>query len=136
MTVPSSKTELLAQVSTTFDRLMDDLHRVPGERAEEASLEGHARGTRMSPADLVAYLIGWNELVLKWLEQDDLGRTVAFPEAGFKWNELGLLARKFYGDYPQLAWPARLARLTAAKDRLVRTSFTGMPGMANGQRGA
>ncbi len=50
----------------------------------------------MSPADLVAYLIEWNNLVLKWLDRDDRGEPVDFPGAGFKWNELGLLAQKFY----------------------------------------
>lgn len=38
----------------------------------------------MSPADLVAYLIGWNDLVLKWLDRDDRGEPVDFTEAGFK----------------------------------------------------
>lgn len=75
----------------------------------------------MSPSDLVAYMIGWNELVLKWLEQDDGGQTVDFPEAGFKWNQLGQLARKFYADYPELEWSERLERLTAAKERLIGT---------------
>ena len=75
----------------------------------------------MSPADLIAYLIGWNELVLKWLEQDDRGLTVDFPETGFKWTQLGPLAQKFYADYRHLDWPALLDRLTVAKIRLVDT---------------
>ncbi len=121
MAVPTSKTALLSAISTTFDKLMSDLARVPKGHSEEASLDGHVTGTQMSPSDLVAYLIGWNELVLKWLDQDDRGETVAFPEAGFKWNQLGQLAQKFYADYPELAWPQRLERLSAAKDQLVET---------------
>ena len=75
----------------------------------------------MSPADLVSYLIGWNSLVLKWLEQDDRGAAVDFPETGFKWTQLGPLAQKFYADYRHLDWPALLDRLTVAKIRLVDT---------------
>jgi hypothetical protein len=121
MAVPVSKTELLAAISTTFDKLMKDLARVPQDLARQASLEGHVSGTMMSPADLVAYLLGWNELVLKWLDHDDRGEAPDFPETGFKWNQLGLLAQKFYANYQSLDWSELLAGLTEAKTRLVET---------------
>jgi hypothetical protein len=121
MAVPVSKAELLAAISTTFDRLTADLARVGPESARDVSLEGHAAGSTMSPADLVAYLIGWNELVLKWLERDDRGLPVEFPESGFAWNQLGLLAQKFYADLQSLAWPDLLDRLRAANARIVET---------------
>jgi len=121
MAVPTNKAELVSAITTNFDRLMRDFERVPLDRVRETSLDGHAAGTRMSPADLAAYLVGWNELVLKWLERDDRGEPVAFPEAGFAWNELGRLAQKFYADHRALAWPDLLARLSAAKHSLVDT---------------
>lgn len=121
MGVPASKAELLDAISTTFGKLMRDLEAVPPELARRASLEGHAAGTMMSPADLAAYLLGWNELVLKWLDRDDRGEVVEFPETGFKWNQLGLLARKFYADYQNLDWKELLTRLTAANLRLMET---------------
>lgn len=121
MAVPTSKAELLAAIKTNFDRLIADLSRVPPDRVRERSLDGHAAGSTMSPADLVSYLIGWNELVLKWLALDDNGARVEFPESGFKWNQLGLLAQKFYRDYEALDYPQLLERLQAAKDRLVET---------------
>ena len=121
MGVPSSKAELLDAISVTFGKLMADLARVSPELAREATLEGHAAGTMMSPADLAAYLLGWNELVLKWLDQDDRGEAVEFPETGFKWNQLGLLAQKFYADYRHLGWPDLLARLESANAQLVET---------------
>lgn len=121
MAVATSRAELLAAIGTTFDRLLADLANVPDDRARECTLDGHAAGTRMSPSDLVAYLIGWNELVLKWLDRDDRGETVEFPETGFKWNQLGLLAEKFYEDYRPLGYPQLLDRLKDAKERLVET---------------
>jgi len=119
--VPAAKAELLAAIDRTFDALMVDLVRTPPGQVDQATLPGHAAGTLMSPADLVAYLIGWNELVLKWLDRDDQGQLVDFPETGFKWNQLGALAGKFYADYRALDWPQRLQRLSAAKTRLVET---------------
>ncbi|BAQ68014.1 hypothetical protein NHU_00846 [Rhodovulum sulfidophilum] len=90
MGVPVSKAELLDAISTTFGNLIYDLERVPPELARTASMEGHAAGTMMSPADLAAYLLGWNELVLKWLDRDDRGEALELPETGFEWNQLGL----------------------------------------------
>ena len=121
MAIPTSKTELLAAIDTTFDRLLVDLSKVPPDRTRERSMDGHAAGSTISPADLVSYLIGWNELVLKWLELDDSGAPVDFPETGFKWNQLGLLARKFYRDYEALDYPHLLERLREAKGHLVET---------------
>jgi hypothetical protein len=121
MGVPASKAELLGAISDTFAKLMADFARIPAEMSREKSLEGHAAGTLMSPADLVAYLIGWNELVLKWLEHDDRGDPVDFPENGYKWNQLGALAQKFYAECQDLDWPDLLDRLKTAEAGLVAT---------------
>ena len=121
MTVPISKSELLSAISVTFERLKDDLARIPESRANERSMPGHSAGTQMSPACLVSYLLGWNRLVLKWLHQDDQGIPVDFPETGFKWNQLGLLAQKFYADYSDLSWPELIERLTLVKAELIET---------------
>ncbi|MFB9949921.1 ClbS/DfsB family four-helix bundle protein [Rhizobium puerariae] len=119
MAVPQNKDELLKAIDSSFARLLKELEAVPPDLVEEPGMEGHAQGTRMSVSDLVAYLIGWNELVLKWLERDAAGQPVDFPETGFKWNELGRLAQKFYRDYRGIAFDGLLERLGAARARIV-----------------
>jgi hypothetical protein len=121
MPVPTSKAELLTAIGVNFDKLWVDLSRVPTACARDKTLEGHAAGTLMSPCDLVSYLVGWNELVLKWLDQDDNGMKVDFPETGFKWNQLGLLAQKFYQEHQSLDYRQLLDRLSKAKGRLLET---------------
>ena len=121
MSVPTTKAELLAAIYITFDKLKDDLARVPEGRVHECSMSGHAAGTMMSPACLVSYLLGWSRLVLKWLHQDDQGIAVDFPETGFKWNQLGLLAQKFYTDYADLNWGELIECLILTKTELVET---------------
>ncbi len=118
MAVPQNKQELLSAINTTFDKLLIDLKSVPDTEAFIVSLEGHVKDTQMSVANLVAYLIGWNELVLKWLDHDSNGQPTDFPETGFKWNELGRLAQKFYADYAGIDYPTLLARLERAKCRI------------------
>jgi hypothetical protein len=121
MAIPTSQATLLAAIDTSFAKLMADLERVPVDQARVASMDGHAAGTRMSPADLVAYLLGWNTLVLSWLERDDRGEPVPFPESGFTWAELGQLAQKFYADYQSADWPELLTRLRTVQARLAET---------------
>ncbi len=115
MAVPQDKAALIAAIDTEFGKLLKTLAEVPDTRVHERTMEGHAKETRMSPFDLVAYLTGWNELVLKWLARDAAGAPVDFPETGFKWNELGRLAGKFYRDYEGLPYPLLLDRLQTAK---------------------
>lgn len=119
MAVPQDKDELLAAIETEFRKLNRTLEEVPPALVHERTMEGHAKGTQMSPFDLVAYLTGWNELVLKWLERGAAGAAIDFPETGFKWNELGRLAGKFYGDYADIPYPQLVERLHAAKARIV-----------------
>src|SRR5690606_18249190 len=99
MPVPQNKTELLFAIEQNYARLAADLARVPPGLANEKTLVGHAKDTTMSVHDLVAYLVGWNELVLKWHAAMRAGVPVDFPETGYKWNDLGRLAEKFYADY-------------------------------------
>src|SRR5690606_12345064 len=104
---------------TTYRKLAVDLASVPPERAREATLEGHAQGTQMSVADLVAYLIGWNLLVLKWCDGKAKGLPVNFPETGYKWNELGRLAQKFYADHAGVAYVDLLRQFADVHTRVV-----------------
>jgi len=99
MPVPRNKEELLAAVRNNYEKLEKELHSIPPALVAGAYMDGHAKGTTMSVSNLVSYLIGWGELVLKWNYRKDSGKPVDFPETGYKWNELGKLAQKFYKDY-------------------------------------
>ena len=43
-------------------------------------MEGHSNNTLMSINDLVAYLVGWGQLVLKWIDKKSKGLALDFPE--------------------------------------------------------
>ncbi|MBO1900895.1 ClbS/DfsB family four-helix bundle protein [Leucobacter weissii] len=119
MAVPASKDELLSAIRTSFDRLDQDLDRVPPQMARDTVLPGHAKDTLMSPADLVAYLIGWNEQVLIWHERRRNGLEDEFPAEGVTWNELGKLARRYYADRADASWEDLRRRLVDVKERIV-----------------
>lgn len=119
MAVPATKDELLLGIEKAFSQLSGDLDRVPPELARDAVLEGHVAGTMISPADLVAYLIGWNEQVLTWHRRRAAGLPDEFPAPGIKWNELGLLAQRYYAEHQDNSWAGLRAQLTEAKKKIV-----------------
>ncbi|CDT08940.1 ClbS/DfsB family four-helix bundle protein [Sphingobacterium faecium] len=99
MAIPTNKEELRQAVEINYNKLKKELSSIPQELTRIQELEGHAKGTKMSINNLLAYLIGWGALVLKWNLKKDNNESVDFPETGYKWNELGRLAQKFYEDY-------------------------------------
>lgn len=115
MAVPTNKEELQEAIATNYEKLKKDLIVIPAELTLMESMEGHAKDASMSICNLVAYLIGWGELVLKWNFKKDNNEPVVFPEEGYKWNELGKLAQKFYTDYGDDDYSVLLLKL----DRVV-----------------
>ncbi|HRL21839.1 MAG TPA: ClbS/DfsB family four-helix bundle protein [Alcaligenes sp.] len=119
MAVPQNKQELLDAIRSTYGKLAADLVGVPPDASRQPTLEGHRQGTQISVADLLAYLIGWNKLVLKWCDGKATGAAVDFPETGFTWNDLGELAQKFYADHAGLAYGDLLQQLADVHARIV-----------------
>lgn len=120
MAVPVSKEELLIAIQTNYEKLKKELITIPIELTAVCELEGHSKGTMMSINNLVSYLIGWGELVLKWNKNKDLNKEVIFPEDGYKWNELGKLAQKFYSDYGSYNFEELLVKLDYTVTTLIQ----------------
>ena len=120
MPVPKEKNELIFAIENSYSKLKTDLDSIPSELTSAKELDGHAKGTKMSVSDLVAYLIGWGELVLKWNQKKENGQVVDFPETGYKWNELGNLAQKFYSDYENFDYPELLNRLDQTVSKILK----------------
>jgi hypothetical protein len=111
MAIPTNKKELKDAITTNYQRLRADLTDIPLDMAKTIELEGHSKNTFMSVCNLTSYLIGWGQLVLKWNKKRDRDEYVDFPETGYKWNELGKLAQKFYADYETESYPKLLNKL-------------------------
>lgn len=121
MAIPASKSELIEAINKNYASLVKKLAAVPAQKAFQPLMEGHAKGTTMSAAQLVSYLIGWGELVLSWHAQEARGSKIVFPEVGFKWNELGKLAQKFYRDYQDITdYKVLLQRLETNEHDIIK----------------
>ena len=99
MAIPANKEELIYAITIHYEKLKNEVSSIPHHLATVNELEGHSKDTMISINNLLAYLVGWGELVLKWNHRMDNRKPTEFPEKGFKWNELGKLAQKFYEDY-------------------------------------
>ena len=73
----------------------------------------------MSPADLVAYLIGWNEQVLTWHQRRAAGLPDELPAPGITWNELGLLAQRYHSEHEGDSWTSLRAQLNDTKRKII-----------------
>ena len=97
--VPRNKDELELAINSVFPKLMADYRSISKSKARKLGVEGNIKGTIISVSDTVAYLIGWGKLVLKWHHLKSQNQDVDFPETGYKWNQLGLLAESFHEKY-------------------------------------
>lgn len=110
MAIPKEKTELHSAIMDSYEKLINELSTIPIHWVHLQNLEGHSKNRFMSVHNLVSYLIGWGELVIKWNNLKDKNIAVHFPEIGYKWNELGKLAQKFYTDYESIEYAKLLIR--------------------------
>ena len=76
MPIPTSRNELLNVIEGNFTKLFKGLETISDTRCREATLEGHTKGTMMNVHNLVSYLVGWNRLVLKWIDLDAKGVVI------------------------------------------------------------
>jgi hypothetical protein len=120
MAIPKDKDELLKAITDNYKKLTSELVNIPIDQAEKKELDGHSKNTLMSLNNLIAYLVGWGQLVLKWNEKRNKGLNINFPETGFKWNELGLLAQKFYTDYEKDDFKTLLKKLEKTTNEILK----------------
>ena len=120
MAIPDSKQELIKAITDNFQKLLAELSNIPPDLTNKKELEGHAKNTLMSVKDSVAYLLGWGQLVLKWNDLISKGISPEFPETDYKWNELGLLAQKFYKDYEKDSYKTLLSKFENTVEEILK----------------
>lgn len=52
-----------------------------------------------TPQEIIAYQLGWMNLLLEWDRDELMGKEVITPAPGYKWNHLGGLHQSFYDTY-------------------------------------
>jgi len=107
MPIPISKDELIFAIKKDSTRLLDAFGKLSDSDWASYNIQGNSKGTLITPANLLAYQIGWGLLLLSWYKKGLDAAQFDMPLEGFKWNELGKLAAYFHQQY-EGANPAQL----------------------------
>ena len=89
-----NKKELINEINKRAKLFIDEFEKITDEN-KDTLVEGVDR----SPAQMIAYQLGWMKLVLSWEEKEKKGGKVVTPKEGYKWNKLGDLYKSFYEEY-------------------------------------
>ena len=106
--IPANKQELHNAITQAYRLLRVDYDSIPADHARIVGVQGNVKDTEITICDTVAYLIGWQKLVLKWHQRQSLGQPVDLPETGYQWNELGKLAQAFQHQYRDWSYESLL----------------------------
>ena len=89
-----SKEELKNEIKKAFEKYISEFDNIPEELKDKRVEE-----VDRTPAENLAYQVGWTTLVLKWEEDERKGLEVKTPSDNFKWNQLGELYEWFTDTY-------------------------------------
>ena len=103
----ADKDELKGEVLKSYKKYIAEFDGIP-EDLKDVRIHEVDR----TPAENLAYQVGWTTLILKW-ESDELrGLEVKTPTETFKWNQLGELYQYFTDTYAGLTIKELTARLS------------------------
>lgn len=106
MKVYTSKIELKNEIEKAYTKYISEFDDIPEDKKDIRSEE-----VDRTPAENLAYQIGWTTLVLKWENDERNGLEVKTPSEQFKWNQLGNLYNWFTEIYASLSLKELKARL-------------------------
>ncbi len=98
MKVYTSKEELKDEIKRTYSKFIAEFDNIP-----EDMKDIRAKDVDRTPAENLAYQVGWTTLVLKWEQDERNGLEVKTPSNQFKWNQLGALYQWFMDTYAGLS---------------------------------
>ncbi len=104
--VYKNKEELKTEINKAFKKYILEFDNIP-----EALKDNRVDEVDRTPAENLAYQVGWTSLVLKWEEDERKGLQVKTPSDEFKWNQLGELYQWFTDTYAHLSLQELKAKL-------------------------
>ena len=94
MRVYATKEELKSEIKEAYIKYIAAFDSIP-----EQMKDLRAEGVDRTPAENLAYQVGWTTLLLKWERDERCGRRVKTPSEQFRWNQLGALYQWFTDCY-------------------------------------
>ncbi|NMM97389.1 ClbS/DfsB family four-helix bundle protein [Bifidobacterium olomucense] len=102
----ANKEELKVEIKKSFEKYISEFDNIP-----ESLKDKRVDNVDRTPAENLAYQVGWTTLVLKWEKDERNGLQVHTPSDDFQWNQLGELYQWFNDEYAHLSLNALKAKL-------------------------
>ncbi|MEG2656929.1 MAG: ClbS/DfsB family four-helix bundle protein [Clostridium sp.] len=109
-----NREELILEISNRsklFIHEFDDID----EKDKEKLVDGVDR----TPAQMIAYQLGWINLILDWENQEKKGQNVITPAPNYKWNNLGGLYESFYKQYDEYSLKELSIMFVETEDKII-----------------
>lgn len=86
-----SKQELIEEINKRAKLFIDEFSDISEDNKDKI-----VEGVDRTPAQMIAYQLGWMNLILEWEDKELKGIEVKTPHEKYKWNNLGGLYEEFY----------------------------------------
>ncbi|MDF7664497.1 ClbS/DfsB family four-helix bundle protein [Bifidobacterium sp. ESL0763] len=102
------KEDLKSTIRKAYGKYIAEFDEIP-----EALKDKRCEDVDRTPAENLAYQVGWTTLLLQWERDERAGRQVRTPSDRYAWNQLGDLYRWFTDTYAGLPLRELRERLEA-----------------------
>ena len=109
-----NKKELINEINKRAKLFIDEFEKITDE-SKDTLVEGVDR----SPAQMIAYQLGWMKLVLSWEEKEKKGGKAVTPKEGYKWNKLGDLYKSFYEEYKDCSMGKLITEFNISVEKII-----------------
>ena len=96
----ASGEELIAEIRKRAGLFLAEFDDIPA-----SGIHTLKDGVDRTPAQMLAYQLGWMDLLLGWEQGERAGREVVTPAPGYRWNRLGDLYSTFYEQWSDASLP-------------------------------
>ncbi|EGO62838.1 ClbS/DfsB family four-helix bundle protein [Acetonema longum] len=110
----AGKTALVAEIEKAADMFIKEF-----ESVAEADKDIRFGEVDRTPREIIAYQLGWMDLIRRWDRDELAGKEVMMPAPGYKWNQLGPLYKSFYDQYQDQSLAQLRELFVAAVDSLI-----------------
>lgn len=99
---PKTKEELISLSHLNFEKLMNFINQLPGDKQEEEFPKGTLnRNIR----DVLTHLHHWHLMLNEWYDVGATGDKPAMPAKGYTWKTLPALNKMIWQDYQHIGLP-------------------------------
>ncbi len=115
MPIPSTRAELISQISSSFEKLQIELD------TAGPSISGLNCVDDWTVKDLLAVRVWWTQSVIDWVQAGQRGEMPSLPAEGYRWSETPRLNQQVVQSAHPLSYQTVRRRLARGCERVMRT---------------